>query len=409
MENDFQHLIVIDPNSPFNGQVVNLSVENGIINSIESVEAETQLYVFPGLFDIGVFIGDPGFEDREDFHSAAVAAKAGGFTGLACLPNTHPVVDNKSAVKYIKNQKFHQDVDFYPLGCITTQCDGSNITEMIDMHESGAIGFTDGFKPIQNNGMMQRALEYVKAFDGIIINHPHDKSIAGGGQINEGKLSTMLGMKGLPILAEEMMIARDLELVRYTDSKIHISNISCAESVDRIRRAKSEGLKVSCSVAIHNLLYTEDVLEGFNTNFKLLPPLRTEADRKALIEGLVDGTIDCISSNHLPLEEEAKKLEFSHASFGATALETALSQSWSLLDEGLDANILIKAWSIHPRQILQLQAPSIKVGTAANLCVFDAGEKWTYSANTQLSKSNNSPLFGKELVGKAIATINQTS
>ena len=403
---------VIDNRSSWNGQRVDIYIKNGKIEVIgQDLEvADTNVFdgkdacVSIGWLDVGTQIGDPGFEHKEDIISASAAAAAGGFTAVACQPNTHPTIHSKSEVLYIKNRTRGNIVDFYPIGAISENCEGKDIAELFDMHHHGAIAFSDGTKSIQNNGLMLRALLYAKPFGGLIINHPHDKDIASSGIVHEGKVSTSLGMKGVPSLAEEMMIQRDLHLVEYADTKVHFSNISTAGSVQLIRRAKDNGLRVTASVNPMNLLFTDEVLIGFDTNYKVNPPIREEKDRLALIQGLKDGTIDFIETHHTPQDIENKNLEFSYANYGVTMLETAFSAIQEAVGSHLTINEIIEAISIKPRQVLGLAVPTIEIGSVANLTVFAPDMTWTFEHS--LSKSNNSPFLGKDLKGKVLGIVN---
>lgn len=405
---------VIAPGSGYHRKTVDLLILNGLIeqigNGLEATDITefdaTGAFVSPGWVDIGVQTGDPGYEHREDFQSVTAAAAAGGFTAIACQPNTDPVVDSKAEVLYVRNATRESLVDCYPVGAVSEGCKGKDITEIIDMQRSGAIAFSDGKKALQDSGLMLRALQYVTAFGGVVINQPMDAGIAGDGQLHEGLVSTSLGMKGIPNLAEELMVQRDLELLRYTSSKLHLANISTAGAVARIRAAKAEGLNVTCSVAALNLAFDDEALWEFETNMKVLPPLRSAADRAALREGLQDGTIDIISSNHVPLEEELKKLEFPFAAFGAIGLETAFALARTHLEGILDLETLIESLTTRPRTLLQLDQPAIQPGEPANLTLFDPEEEWTVPAGSFYSKSDNNPLKGHTLKGRVWAVIN---
>jgi dihydroorotase len=405
---------IIDPESDYHRQEVDVQIRKGNIAHIaKNIEAGDtavfkvpDLHLLPGLIDVGTVVGDPGFEHREDMHSASKAAAAGGFTALACYPNTHPVVDSKSGVRYIKNHEEGLSVDFYPIGAVSEKCEGKDITEMIDMYRAGAVAFSDGQHPIQHNGMMMRALQYVKSFDGVILNHPHDISIAGEGQLNEGRISTMIGMKGIPNMAEELMVQRDIYLAEYADSRVHIANISTKGAVDMIRKAKMEGLKVTASVPALNLKFTDEELLNFDANLKVLPPLRTEEDRQALLEGIKDHTIDFLTSNHVPLEEEAKKLEFAFAEFGAAGLETAFLLSWDMLKEILSLDDMVRLWSRAARKMLGIDAPVIQPGALANITLFQPSTPWHLGGQQLHSKSCNSPFTNEVLPGTILGIVN---
>lgn len=405
---------ILNPSGAFHQEKVDILIQNGTIADIRStLEVEkaevidaSEGYISIGWMDIGVQTGDPGFEHREDLDSVTKAAAAGGYTAIASFPNTNPVIHSKSEVRYIKHHTQGNLVDVYPIGAISQNCEGKDITEMYDMSQAGAVAFSDGSKPVQHAGLLLRALQYVKAFNSLIINHPHDKTAAPGGQMHEGRMSTSLGLKGIPALSEELMVQRDLELLKYTDSKLHILNVSTAGAVERIRQAKEQGLNVTASVAILNLTHNDEALYDFNVNLKLLPPLREENDRLALLAGLQDGTIDCITSNHIPLEEEAKKLEFPYADFGATGLETAFALYQMYLKDTVTLEQWIEKVAIQPRKLLQLSIPELKTGVSANLTVFQPNAQWTYDQNSTYSKSYNSPFFNQQVTGKIQAVIN---
>ncbi|MEM6966456.1 MAG: dihydroorotase [Bacteroidota bacterium] len=363
-------------------------------------------FVSIGWLDVGVQTNDPGYEHREDLQTVSAAAAAGGYTGLATFPNTHPPVHSKSEVLYLKNNAKENLVDFYPIGAVSHNCEGVDITEMYDMHHAGAVAFSDGQKPIQNSGLMMRALQYVKAFDGTILNHPHNKNVAGSGQMHEGKISTSLGMKGIASIAEELMVQRDIYLAEYTDSKLHVNNISSVTSEALVRSAKQKGLKVTASVAILNLIFSDEELADFNTNFKIMPPLREKKDIEALRAGLQNGTIDIITSNHVPVEAEGKNLEFLNAYFGALGLQTTYALYNTHLTNVISVENFVEKVAIHPRQLLHIELPEIAQNAPANLTIFDPNEEWTFSEKDILSKSKNSPMVGMQLRGKVLGVVN---
>ena len=400
---------IISPDSPHNGKVKDILIGDGkilqIANRIKDDTAKIlkadNAHVSPGFIDIGTQVGDPGFEHKEDVQSAAKAAMAGGYTAIVCTPNTHPVIDNKSQVLYIRKQE--SLVDFYPIGAVSEKCKGKEITEMYDMREAGAVAFSDGYKSLNDSGLMMRSLLYVKPFDGVIINQPLDAQLAHNGHLHEGKISTLLGMKGIPALAEELMLRRDLYLLEYTNSRLHVSNVSCARSVEMIRQAKKQGLRVTASVNPMNLVFDDSDLTSFDTNMKVMPPLREKSDIKALKKGLKDGTIDFICSNHSPQDEEAKKLEFVYAQNGVIGLETTFAVCCTHLKKVLDIEELIEKLAIAPRRIFGLKIPKIEAGEAANLCLFDPDKNWTFTEKDIHSKSKNTPFIGHDLQGKVLA------
>ncbi len=401
---------VVDPNSPYHQQNVDILIENGIITKIaqiieidiESYDASGQ-YLSPGFYDLNCNIGELGFESKEDFKTGSKAAAAGGFTGLALMPNTSPPVHSKAQIEYLLNRAKGNLVDIHTLGTISYNREGKDLAEMYDMHLSGAKAFTDGNRPVQDAGLLERALLYTQGFDALIFSYPEDTAIAGKAKVNEGVISTLLGMKGIPSLAEELMIARDLYLAEYTGSKLHISTISTIRSVELIREAKRNGLKVTCDVAAHHLVLTEEALIGFDSQYKVKPPLRTQKDVDAIIEGLKDGTIDAIVSQHTPHEIECKDVEFEVADYGIIALQTTLP---IVLNAISDINLIVQKLSISPRQILNLKVPKINIAEPANLVIFDKNAEWEFNNKTNFSKSQNSPYFGKVLKGKVSLTIN---
>jgi dihydroorotase len=403
---------IIHPESAFHQQMVDIFIQNGIIMAIGqnlSANEQTQiinhegLHVTIGFLDIGTQVGDPGYEHRETFQSATLCASKGGYTALAVAPNALPVVHSKSEVSYIKKSTADGIVDFLPIGAISQNAKGQEISEMYDMHTAGAVAFSDGKNSLAHSGLMVRALQYVQPFNGLIINHPHDAVMAEGGQMHEGRMSTMLGMKGVPAIAEELMLHRDIELCAYTNGRLLVQNISTKRSVELVREAKKRGLQITASVAVLNLCFTDDALSEFDTNFKINPPLRGLEDKKALKKGLKDGTIDFITSNHVPLDEESKNLEYPYAKFGAVSLDATFATA--MTHTGADVELICEKLAFAPRRVLNLGIPKIEVGAQANLCFFDPNLKWTYSAADNFSKSKNTPWIGSILQGKVLGTI----
>lgn len=405
---------IVFPGSKMDGEVVDISINNGLITAVgtglaakdATVVDVKNAYVSPGWLDLGAMVGDPGLEHREDFVSVEKAATAGGFTGLACLPNTSPAIHAKSEVQYVVGRSAGSLVSFLPIGAVSRDCAGKDITEMYDMHAAGAVAFSDGKKPIHDSGLMLRALQYVQPFDGVILNHPHDRSMAPSGQMHEGTMSASLGMKGIPALAEELMLRRDIYLAAYTGSKVHALNISTAGAVQLVREAKASGLKVTASVAAMNLACDDHLLHEFDPNFKVMPPVRELSDVEALHAGLADGTIDCITSNHTPLDPESKNLEFPFADFGAIGLETAFGLSWMHLNHVLTISQLIEKLAIAPRRLLGLNVPKIGPGMVANLTIFDPEKEWTFTAKDIFSKSKNTPFLGWSMKGRVLGVLN---
>lgn len=405
---------VVDPNSKHHNKVVDILIEKGIIKEIgenlttpkdAEIIDENGLHVSPGLFDLHVNFGDPGFEWKEDMQTGMLAAARGGFTDVLCMPSTLPAIDTKSQVEYLQKISADNVVNVHPAGSVTKMLKGQELTEMFDMSRSGALAFTDDKNSIQHAGVMKLALLYAKNFDGIIMNQANDKSISTDGQMNEGVTSTFLGLRGIPSLAEELMIARDIKLVEYTEGRIHFSCISTASSVELIRAAKKQGLNITADVAIHNLVLDETSCEGFDTRYKVNPALRTQKDIKALIKGLKDGTIDAICTDHTPQDIEHKKIEFDNAEFGMIGLQTAFSLACQLEHEiGLEG--IIDKMAINPRKLLGLEAPEVNIEKAANLCLFNPSTEWILKEKDILSKSKNTPFIGKRLKGKIVCVVN---
>jgi dihydroorotase len=399
-------ITIADPNSQFNQQITDVRIENGkiaaISKSLSPLKNETVFegdgaVLSPGFFDLNCMIGDPGLETKEDIQTATAAAMAGGFTGLAVLPTTKPVVQSKGEVEYILNRAKGNLVDVYPIGAISNNLEGKELAELFDMKNAGAVAFSEGSKAIADDGFVSRALQYCLGFGGLLMLYPENKSIAGKAQVNESANSVLLGMKGVPALAEEMQISRDIFLATYHNAPIHISNVSTAGAVALIKKAKKDGVQITCDVAAHQLIFTEELLNGFDSNYKVKPPLRGKADQKALINGLKGGTIDAISSQHRPHEIEFKDVEFEIAAYGIIALQTVLPL---LIKAGLDANLITEKLAINPRKILKLDIPVLKVGEAANFVVYHPAQKWDYNVDNNASKSKNSPLLGNTLTGK---------
>ncbi len=397
---------IIDLNSDFNNQICDVEVLDGQIASIAtSINAEKGFKVFngagaiisPGFFDLNCMIGDPGLETKEDLETGTAAAKAGGFTAIAVLPTTKPVVQTKGEVAYLLNKAKGNLVEVYPIGAISQNLQGKELAEMFDMKNMGAVAFSDGSKANADDGFISRALQYALGFNALLMLHPQNKALAGKAQVNESANNTLLGMKGIPAIAEEMQISRDIFLASYHHAPVHISNISTAGAVALIRKAKKEGVKITCDVAAHQLVFTEDLINSFDSNYKVSPPLRGKADIKALLAGLKDGTIDVITSQHRPQETEFKNVEFEIASFGIIALQTVLPL---LLEAGLNSALIMEKLALNPRKILKLKIPSISVNRRANFTVYNPDECWLYNQAVNFSKSSNSPLLGKKLKGK---------
>lgn len=407
-----QSATIMDSQTNYHTQKVDLLIKDGIISKIDSKIREQSSFkiidgtgqiLSPGFFDMNVNFGEPGSETREDIESGCKAAAAGGVTGVALMPNTQPPVHSKSEISYILGKATNNLVNVFPLGCISQNRTGKDLAELYDMQLAGAIAFSDGDRSVGDAGLMSRALLYSKGFNGLIFSYPEDENIAAKGKMNEGVNSTLLGIKGNPALAEELMVIRDLCLAEYNDSRIHFSTISTFKSVDLIRQAKKKGLKVTCDVAVHHLIFTDEMLLGFDTNYKVKPPLRGQNDVKALIAGLKDGTVDAIVSQHTPLESELKNVEFEIAFNGIIGLQTLLPMA---LKTGLTAELLIEKLAVNPRKILNLEIPCITLNSPANLVLFNPTAQWTYFSEINFSKSCNSPLLKEKLTGKVNLVVN---
>lgn len=403
-----QNVIIIDPNSPYHNQRTDVLIEKGMIAQIgKYIAADGAIlisgehyHVSPGWMDLHAHLCDPGYEFKETIESGAVAAAKGGFTAVLSMPDTLPYVQTKSAVEYILKRSQQLSIDIFPAGALTQNLEGKEMAELYDMHLAGAKAFTDAEHSIHHAGILTRALMYANNFGGKIHVRCDEKTISHGGQMHEGPMSTMLGLKGIPSLAEELMIARNIYLAEYADAPIHFMGVSTEKGIQLIRDAKQKGLKVTAAAHAYNLFWNDAVLDDFDTNYKVDPPLRSEDDRRALLDAVSDGTIDCITSGHTPEDVESKVVEFDLAAFGMIGLESAFALACSA--DRLSPEQLVNALSMRPRKIAGVEIPVIKVGEKANVTVFDPTEKWTFSNNDIKSKSKNTPLVGKELTGKVV-------
>lgn len=403
---------VADPTSSLNGQIVDIFIENGRISRIgpslpvsaDETISIPNLFVSPGWVDVFAHFGDPGYEQKETLASGAAAAAAGGYTDVLIIPNTKPCLHDKAGIEYIVQTGRTLPVTIHPLGAITRNTAGTELAEMYDMKASGAKAFTDGLNCIQEAGLLVKALQYVKAFDGLLVQLPDDRGINPHGLMNEGIISTQLGLPGKPAMAEELIVARDLKLARYAASKIHFTGISTAKSLEYIQRARQSGTSVSCSVTPQHLFFCDEDLQGYDTNLKSDPPLRTTVDRAALRKALEEGAIDCIATHHLPHELDSKVVEFEYAKPGMIGLQTSFAAINSVV------SIHPEKWatllSINPRRLFGLDPASVKEGTTACLTLFNPHQKWTLDAAAIKSRSCNSPFIGKELTGKPLGIIN---
>lgn len=397
---------IFDKKSPFHKQTKDILIEDNVFTKIsDSIDCPENckeinldnLEVSNGWFDTSVSFGEPGYEERENLSNGLDTAAKSGFTAVAVNSNTKPFLDSKSSIAYLKNSSQSKATSLFPIASLTIGSKGTEMAELYDMKSAGAIAFGDYNKAIYNDNLMKVVLQYAQNFDGLVLSFPHNKSIAGEGIAHEGMNSTLLGLKGIPSLAEEMQIARDLFLLEYTGGKLHIPTISTAKSVDLIREAKKKNLQVTCSVTTHHLTLTDSELKNFNGNTKVLPPLRTNEDRLALIKGVEDGTIDCITSDHNPIDIENKKVEFNNAQYGTIGLENLFGSLKTILD----TETIIESITSKPKSIFGLKEESIEEGNIASISLFTSSQKDKFSEDKILSTSKNSIFIDKETQGKA--------
>jgi len=397
-----------------------IRIKGGVIHEIadslskskdEEVFDAEGAYVSGGWMDMHVHFREPGFEHKETVETGCRSAAFGGFTEVACMPNTQPATHTRDVVEFIRKKAEQEAVDVHPIGCVTKERKGESIAEMADMQKGGAVAFSDDGDPVYSSQVMRVALEYSSMLGAPIINHEEDLELSRPGHMNEGEVSTRLGLDGTPGIAEETMIARDILLAEFTGGHVHVAHISTRKGVDLVRQAKKDGINVTTEVCTHHFDLTDEEIDkrDFDTNVKMHPPLRTQDDVDAMVEGLVDGTIDVICTDHAPHSIDEKEVEFIYAPNGIIGLETA----WSicvkrLLEPGiLSVDELLDKLVNNPRKILNLPVPEIKEGEKANLTLFNADEEWTYTEKEVRSKSRNSPYLGEKLKGRAVAVYNK--
>ena len=409
-----QSATIIDKGSPFHKKKKNIVINNGRIAEIgdknysadKVIEAEG-MFLSIGWFDVGAYVGDPGLEHKEDLVSLAKAGAAGGFTDVAVLPNTYPTVQTKNEVSYITQGNDNRLVQIHALASVTKSNKGEELTEMIDLHESGAVGFTDGLRSIWHTDIFLKTLQYLQKFDGLLIDHPEDNWLNMFGQMHEGVNSTMLGLKGMPRIAEEVAANKNIELLSYAGGRLHFAKVSTAKTIDLIKVAKKKGLNVSCDITGYQALLDDSLLMDFDTNYKVNPPLREKSDNEALIKALKDGTIDVLVTGHVPQDDESKFLEFDLADFGMINLQTFASQLTSL-SKWIEMEDLLEKITSAPRRLLKLEIPKIEIDEKACLTLFDPNAEWAFDKDTNYSKSKNSPWLGKTIKGRAIAVFNNS-
>lgn len=402
--------IIIDPKSDFHNKKVDILIEKGIISNIANRIKNTNnykeitlenLHVSQGWFDSSVSFGEPGYEERETIANGLNTAARSGFTDVAVNANTNPVICTNTDVAFLKSKAEKHTVDLHPIGALTQQSNGKHLAELYDMHNAGAVAFGDYQKPISNPNLMKIALQYASNFGGLVCSFPQDQTISGQGVMNEHITSTTLGLKGIPNLAEELQIARDLFILEYTDGTLHIPTISTAKSVELIRDAKNKKLNVSCSVTIHNLIFTDENLNDFDTSFKVSPPLRTQNDIDALISGLKDGTIDMVTSDHNPLNIELKKVEFDFATFGTIGLESAFGALNSIFTLKKTIDLLTKG-----KERFGIETFLIDIGNKLNITLFNPDDTSVFSIKDICSKSKNSMFLDTALQGRVYGIYN---
>tara|TARA_X000000368_G_scaffold415862_1_gene408500 strand:- start:579 stop:1865 length:1287 start_codon:yes stop_codon:yes gene_type:complete len=412
---------IIDTNSKYHNKIMDVFIKNGKIEKIaklitsskelvasgkEKEFSANNLHLSPGWFDLHSNFSEPGNEQKETIESGSNAAKKGGFTAVMIMPNTTPNIDNKAMIQYIQNATKGNIVDVYPAGNLTKNQQGNDIVEMHEMKKAGCLAFTDDKHSIKRNEVLKIALLYAKDCDSLIMNFPNEDSITNDGQMHEGKVSTRLGLRGIPSLAEEIMVDRDISLCKYTNSRLHLSYISTKKSAEKVKKAKAKKLKISADVALHNLFLTDEAVNNFDTRYKVMPPLRTRKDNKALIKALKDDTIDVITTDHSPQEEELKKIEFDNAANGIIGLESAFGLLAKHLLPHLDISQLIEKIAINPRKILGLEQATLQEGNKANITLFNPELEWEFKKDDIKSKSSNTPFLREKLKGKALAIFN---
>lgn len=407
---------IIDPTSEYNGKIADVLITDGIFTTIgkdidstgvdEVIEGD-DLHISTGWVDLYATFGDPGKEYKEDIESGLTTAAQGGYTKVAISPQTNPVVDSKSDIQYLLKKAENHVVDALPIGAITKGLKGEELAEMFDMQTSGAVAVSNGKHTLANTKLQNLALQYSKNLKLTFYTFCQDELLSNGGQMHEGEMNTSIGLKGIPALAEEVIVARDLYLAEYSNVAVHFSHITTKGSVDLIRAAKAKGLKVTASVPAHHLYIKDEAIADFEPNYKVMPPFRSEEHIEALIAGVADGTIDSIISDHEPCEIEAKFSEFSIAEAGIIALETAFPTALEALSAKMKLEEIIARFTTGPRTVLNLETPTIKEGSKAEITIFTPSLQWIYEKEDIKSLSQNSPLIGKEMIGLPVGVVNK--
>ena len=407
-----QSPLILDKRSGFHKKKKNILIQGGKILEIgdknysadKVIDAEGMI-LSPGWIDVGTVTGEPGFEHKEDTDSLSKAAAAGGFTQLAVFPNTNPVIQTKSDITHLIRKNESKLVQLIPIASVTRNNEGSDLTEMLDLNDGGAMAFSDGLKTITNTDIFLKALQYIKKFNGVLIDHAQDKWLDMFGQMNESPTSAALGLKGMPKLSEEVAASRNLKLLSYSEGRLHLSHVSSPKVLDLVRTAKKKGTDITCDVTSYQAILNDGMLVDFDTNYKVNPPLREKADNESLIKGLKEGTIDIICSGHTPQDEESKAVEFDHSEFGIINLQTFASHLVTL-SQWIEWEDLIEKVTKNPAALLSLSLPKIEVDEKANLTLVNTKAEWVFDEKVNFSKSKNSPWLGKKLVGKAVAVFN---
>jgi len=411
----FRNFTITDPVSNFNLQTLDILVIDGIIAQIGSIEPSDNYQliegngdcVSPGFFDIGTQVGDPGFESHDTYDAVSKAALAGGFTGLAVLPNSSPVMDYKSMIEYCIHQNQNSQLDIFPIGAISQKCKGEQLAEIYDMKAAGAVAFSDGLQTIQQEGLLVRALQYVKPFNGLILEQPSIQSIHGEGVMNEGPISVGLGLKGMPSMAEFAAIQRDIEICRYTDSRLYFFNATTSKGLSLIKKAKLESVAVDCGIASYYLLLDDSKLVEFESCYKVNPPLRSLEEVEAIKNAVLDNTISVICSWHQAKDYDHKNVEFNFAHYGVINLETCFAAATTAFKGAISPSQLVEKLAINPRKMLDIPVPTIQVGEKANLTFFNTSKKWMYQQKNIQSISFNSPFIDFEFTGMIKGVFNK--
>jgi len=409
-----QSPLILDKRSAFHKKRKNVLIQGGKILEIgdknysadRTIDAEGMI-LSPGWFDLGAVSGEPGFEHKEDIDSLSKTAAAGGFTELAIFPNVNPPIQTKSDITHLTRKNESRLVQLHAIASVTRDNKGTDLTEMLDLNDAGVVAFSDGLKSISNTDIFLKALQYLKKFNGVLIDHAQDPWLDLFGQMNESPVNAALGLKGMPKLSEEVAASRNIKLLSYSESRLHLARISSPKVLDLIRTARKKGINITCDVTSFQTVLNDTLLTDFDTNYKVNPPLRDKTDNEALIKGLNDGLIDIICSGHTPQDEESKVVEFDHAEFGIINLQTAASQLVTL-SQWIEWEDLLEKVSVNPSALLNVDLPVIEPNSKANLTLIDPNLEWVFDEKNNFSKSKNSPWLGKKLKGKAVAVFNNS-